>query len=80
MAGAGAAFRAPSGVTGALGTIRRPDGRTHPVATIASTMTSLAGIGFMADPSVIASNKDQNARANLTHQRVRINYAQLAAR
>jgi predicted lipoprotein with Yx(FWY)xxD motif len=28
-AGAGAALRAPSGVTGALGTIRRPDGRTQ---------------------------------------------------
>jgi predicted lipoprotein with Yx(FWY)xxD motif len=28
-AGAGAALQAPSGVTGALGTIRRPDGRTQ---------------------------------------------------
>jgi hypothetical protein len=44
----------------------------YPAAMSASTMTSLAGIGFMADPPVIVSNKDQNARVNLTHQRVRI--------
>jgi hypothetical protein len=45
----------------------------HPAARTASAMTSLAGIGFMADPLVIAPNKLQNqAAANLTHQRVKI--------
>ena len=45
----------------------------HPAARTASAMTSLAGIGFMAGPLVIAPNKVQNqAAANLTHQRVKI--------
>jgi hypothetical protein len=44
----------------------------HPAARSVIAMASLAGIGFMGDPPLIASNKDQNARMNLTHQRVRI--------
>jgi hypothetical protein len=43
----------------------------HPAARTASAMTSLAGIGFMAGPPLIAPNKVQNQAANLTHQRVR---------
>jgi hypothetical protein len=44
----------------------------HPAARSVTAMTHLAGTGFMADPPLIASNKDQNAKLNLTHQRVRI--------
>jgi hypothetical protein len=55
----------------ALLTVPLQPAARHPAAMIASTMASLAGIGFMADPPVIVSNKDQNARVNLTHQRVK---------
>jgi hypothetical protein len=44
----------------------------HPAARSVTAMTHLAGTGFMADPPLIASNKDQNAKLNLTHQRMRI--------
>jgi hypothetical protein len=44
----------------------------HPAARTASAMTSLAVIGFMAGPLVIAPNKVQNQAANLTHKRVKI--------
>ena len=44
----------------------------HPAARTASAMTSLPGIGFMADPPVIAPNKVQKPAVNLTHRRVRI--------
>jgi predicted lipoprotein with Yx(FWY)xxD motif len=47
-AGAGAALQAPSGVTGALGTIRRPDGRTQLTGTSAIPRSQLTALRIEA--------------------------------